>query len=1433
MALRDLFEIAENPKNYSAVRIRIATSDEVTSWSNGEVRTSETINYRTFKPERDGLFCGKIFGPVHDYECICGKYKRMKHRGITCEKCGVEVIESKVRRDRMGNIKLACPVSHVWFLKGVPSRIATILDMMLRDLERVLYFDAYIVLDPGDSDLEPLELVEEDQYRELEENHPDLKLGMGAEAVQTLLRRIDLEELENQLQIEMREVNSETRRKRISKRLNVISSLLKSGNAVDSMIIDNLPVLPPELRPLVPLEGGRFATSDLNDLYRRVIHRNNRLKRLIELRAPGIIVKNEKRMLQESVDALFDNGRRGRPMVGSNKRPLKSISDMLKGKQGRFRQNLLGKRVDYSGRTVIVVGPELKLHQCGLPKKMALELFKPFIFHKLIDYQEIHTIKNAKKVLEENPPEVWAILEEVVREHPVLLNRAPTLHRLGIQAFEPILIEGKAIQLHPLVCTAFNADFDGDQMAVHVPLSVEAQLESKILMMSTNNVLSPANGKPVMTPTQDMVLGLYWITRAREGAMGEGKIFSNREEVQTAFDHGRVDLHAKIKVRLETNNINPTDPQNQTADNGRPLVESTVGRVLLSMVVPEEVPFESVNMHLKKKHMAELVDESFRKAGSIKTVKMLDDLKNMGYAYATKAGFSIGMDDMVIPKEKESQLNKAQSEVNTINMQHQDGLITDGERYNQVIDIWARTTEKIAEKMSAGLSDEIIDEEGVHKVNSIFMMADSGARGSNQQMKQLAGMRGLMAKPSGEIIETPIHANFREGLNVLEYFISTHGARKGLADTALKTANSGYLTRRLVDVSQDSVVLEEDCGTLDGIEMTALIESGEIIEPLGDRILGRVLLEDVIDPDSEYEILIPAGTLINETERDAIENSRIEKVQIRSPLTCMTEKGVCRLCYGRDLCHGGLVNLGETVGVIAAQSIGEPGTQLTMRTFHIGGTASRSVEQNKWEASFSGVLRFDDLKEVKNREGNIVILGRRGEAVIVEGDKTIKPKALGDLENERERERRPLPMGATLIKQEGEFVEQGELIAEWDPFSIPIITDVSGTVEFKDISEGETFKEQVDEVSGVSRKVIHESQSMEQRPLIAICDKKKKTIIRENGTPTEFALPIKSELMVENGIGVHAGDVLAKIPRELARNKDITGGLPRVAELFEARVPKDQAIITEIDGIVEFDADVKKKQRIRIRPEDGKGDSKEYLIPRGRHITVHMGEYVRAGDPLIDGSPNPHDILAVKGSKALQKYLVDEVQQVYRLQGVGINDKHIEVIVRQMLRKAYVEDPGDSSLLIGQEISRSELNRINRELVAEGKRPARSKPKLLGITKASLGTDSFISAASFQDTTKVLTDASLAGKHDTFRGLKENVILGRLIPAGTGFDAFENVDYELADGVIDPEALRRAADEAARATMERELAETGEYTNPEYLVAEEKETALLKLQLSS
>ena len=1174
--------------------------------------------------------------------------------------------------------------------------------------------------------------------------------------------------LNTSLRKEIREVTSETRRKRIHKRLNLVSALVDSGNTASSMIIENLPVLPPELRPLVPLEGGRFATSDLNDLYRRVIHRNNRLKRLMELRAPGIIVKNEKRMLQESVDALFDNGRRGRPMVGSNKRPLKSLSDMLKGKQGRFRQNLLGKRVDYSGRTVIVVGPDLKLHQCGLPKKMALELFKPFIFHRLIDYQEVHTIKNAKKKLEENDPRVWAILEEVVKEHPILLNRAPTLHRLGIQAFEPVLIEGKAIQLHPLVCTAFNADFDGDQMAVHIPLSVEAQLESKILMLSTNNVLSPANGKPLMSPTQDMVLGLYWITRERSEMKGEGKIFSSKADVSSAYDHGQVDLHAKIKVRI-----------------GRDVLETTVGRSLLSQVIPDEVPFKMINRHLKKKQMIELIDTAYRKAGSVKTVTMLDELKRIGYQYATEAGFSISMDDMVIPEEKSTLLLQAQNKVNEINSQHQDGLITDGERYNQVIDIWARTTERIAEKMSDGLTREIEDDSGNMKVNSIFMMADSGARGSKQQMKQLAGMRGLMAKPSGEIIETPIHANFREGLNVLEYFISTHGARKGLADTALKTANSGYLTRRLVDVAQDAVVLENDCGTLDGIEITALIESGEIIEQLGDRILGRVLLEDLIDPDNENEVLVEAGGEITESVKEIIDNSRIEKVKIRSVFTCATVRGVCKLCYGRDLSRGKLVTLGETVGVIAAQSIGEPGTQLTMRTFHIGGTASRLAEQNTWEAKFSGKLRFDELKEVQDARGNWVVLGRRGEAIIVD-------------EHGRDLERRPLPIGTTIRHALGSEVKQGEMIAEWDPFSIPILTDVSGYVQYRDIFEGETFKEQVDEVSGVSRKVIQESGNLERRPVMVICDENGQTVMRDNDTPAEFALPVKAELVVVDGKVVHAGDILAKIPRELAKNKDITGGLPRVAELFEARIPKDQGIISEIDGIVEFDTDIKKKQRIRIRPEDEKGEVKEYLIPRGRHVTVHMGEYVRAGDPLIDGSANPHDILAVKGTKALQKYLVDEIQQVYRLQGVGINDKHIEVIVRQMLRQVSVEDPGDSSFLIGQEVMRTEFDQVNRQLLTEGRNPARSKPKLLGITKSSLSTDSFISAASFQETTKVLTDAALAGKYDTFRGLKENVILGRLIPAGTGYGDFAESDYEL-NGAIDPEELMRQRKEELEA----------------------------------
>lgn len=1347
--LKSLFELTTDPKDYTAVRINIATNDDVMSWTHGEVKTSETINYRTFKPERDGLFCAKIFGPIHDYECNCGKYKRMKHRGITCEKCGVEVIQSKVRRERMGHIKLASPVSHVWFLKGVPSRIGTLLDMTLRDLERVLYFDSYIVLDPGTSGLKGKEIVEEDKYKELMEQFPDLELGMGAEAIYVLLQRIDPVELSENLHQELKESGSEARRKRIIKRLNITNALKSSGNAPDSMILNILPILPPELRPLVPLEGGRFATSDLNDLYRRVIHRNNRLKRLIELRAPNIIIKNEKRMLQESVDALFDNGRRGRPIMGTNKRPLKSLSDMLKGKQGRFRQNLLGKRVDYSGRTVIVVGPELKLHQCGLPKKMALELFKPFIYHKLIDGNEIPTIKMAKRKLEEGSPEVWEVLEEVIIDHPVMLNRAPTLHRLGIQSFEPILIEGKAIQLHPLVCTAFNADFDGDQMAVHVPLSVEAQLETKILMMATNNILSPANGKPMMTPNQDMVLGLYWITREQEGMLGEGKFFSNPEEVTVAYDHKKVDLHAKIKVRMRGE-----------------LIETTVGRVILSFVIPEEVPFFLVNRHLNKKQLGELVDIAYRRAGSVKTVEMLDALKKLGYTFATNAGFSIGMDDMVIPSQKVTLLNEAQQRVNKINSQYQDGLITDGERYNQVIDIWARVTEKIAEEMLTGLTQEVVNADGTRKVNSIFMMADSGARGSAQQMKQLAGMRGLMAKPSGEIIENPITANFREGLDVLQYFISTHGARKGLADTALKTANSGYLTRRLVDVAQDCVVMEEDCGTLDGIDITALIESGEIIEPLSERILGRIVLEDVLDPDDENHVILKTDEEVTEEIVQQIEQAGIETLKIRSVLTCMTERGICQKCYGRDLARGTLINLGEAVGVIAAQSIGEPGTQLTMRTFHIGGTASRRAEQNIWDAKFSGIVRFKELKEVKNAQGAWTVLGRRGEVAIVD-------------ENGREKERHPLPMGAILKIGEGEKVKQGDQIAEWDPFSVPILTDVSGSVRFNDIIEGQTVKEQVDEATGLARHVIQESPEPDMHPQISLRDSAGRVIKNTNGGPAVYSLPVKAELVVEDGQEVHAGDILAKIPRELAKNKDITGGLPRIAELFEARIPKDQAIISEIDGIVNFGKDVKKKQRIVIQPEDEKGESREYLIPRGKHITVHEGEYVRAGDSLIDGSPNPHDILAVKGIKELQKYLVDEVQEVYRLQGVGINDKHIEVIVRQMLKQVFIQDSGDSTFLVGEVVSRIRFNQKNQELIANGMNPARSRPVLLGITKAALSTDSFISAASFQETTKVLTDTALGGKYDTFRGLKENVILGRLVPAGTGYDAFKNVNYNL------------------------------------------------------
>ncbi|MCZ6532299.1 MAG: DNA-directed RNA polymerase subunit beta' [SAR324 cluster bacterium] len=1340
--------------DYSAVQIRIASSEEILSWSHGEVKSSETINYRTFKPERDGLFCAKIFGPIHDYECNCGKYKRMKHRGITCEKCGVEVIQSKVRRERLGHIKLASPVSHVWFLKGVPSRIGNLLDMTLRDLERVLYFDAYIVLDPGSSPLAVMELLEEDPYREMADTFPDLRVGMGAEAIRELLSGLEMDELSQSLFTEMREVGSEAKRKKVTKRLKIVEAFRKSENDPSSMILDVIPVLSPELRPLVPLEGGRFATSDLNDLYRRVIHRNNRLKRLIDLRAPELIVRNEKRMLQEAVDALFDNGRRGRPIMGTNKRPLKSLSDMLKGKQGRFRQNLLGKRVDYSGRTVIVVGPELKLNQCGLPKVMALELFKPFIFHLLMERYEVPTIKVAKKLLEEGQPEVWEVLDEVIVDHPVLLNRAPTLHRLGIQAFEPVLIEGKAIQLHPLVCTAFNADFDGDQMAVHVPLSVEAQLEAKVLMMSTNNILSPANGKPIMTPTQDMVLGLYWMTKESEGAGGQDKSFMCLDDLQLAHAHGKVDLHARIKLWQD-----------------KELVTTTVGRALLYTSVPNEVPFSYVNQLMKKKELGNLVDISYRLAGNVATVAMLDELKRLGFQHATQAGFSISINDMTIPEEKSKMLELAQQEVLEVRQQYVDGLITEGERYNKVIDIWARLTDQVADAMLSKLAEQGGDT--AEKVNPIFVMADSGARGSTQQMKQLAGMRGLMAKPSGEIIETPITANFREGLSVLQYFISTHGARKGLADTALKTANSGYLTRRLVDVAQDGVITAYDCGTMDGIEMTALIEAGEIIETLGDRVLGRVTLEEVLDTYRK-ETIVKAGDEIDEDKVDAIESAGIEKVRIRSVLTCTMEHGVCVLCYGRDLARGRMVSKGEAVGVIAAQSIGEPGTQLTMRTFHIGGAASQRIEISKWEVKFSGTVDYSSARVVKNREGNWTIMNRKAEACVIDS-------------NGREIETRSLPVGAVLLVENGAVVKRGQELAQWDPYAMPILSDVAGSVKFADIVEGITMREQLDKETGLSRRVILEPAESDSRPEISIRDKNGRIIkIPETNQPARFFLPAKAELMVEDGQQIDAGSILARIPREILRNRDITGGLPRVAELFEARLPKDPSIISEIDGVVSFGKDVKRKQKVIVTPDHG--ESKEYLIPRGKHIIVHEGDYIKAGEPIVDGPANPHDILAVLGTKELQKYLVDEVQEVYRLQGVGINDKHVEVIVRQMLKQVKIVDPGGTNFLISEHVSRHAFDQINQEAMEADKPVATAKPILQGITKAALSTDSFISAASFQETTKVLTEAAINGKSDSFRGLKENVILGRLIPTGTGFEEFHNVTYEIPEELLEAEA---------------------------------------------
>jgi DNA-directed RNA polymerase subunit beta' len=1383
----NFFEKPKDPRSFSAIRIMLASPDKIREWSHGEVKKPETINYRTFKPERDGLFCAKIFGPVKDYECNCGKYKRMKHRGVVCEKCGVEVIQSKVRRERMGHISLATPVAHIWFLKSLPSRIGNLLDIPLKELEKVLYCEAYIVIDPKESGLTQGELLTEDRYGKLLDEIGDTAFdaGMGAEAILQLLNKLKIVELAERLRTEMREVTSEAKRKKISKRLKVVEAFRESGNKPEWMMLTVIPVIPPDLRPLVPLDGGRFATSDLNDLYRRVINRNNRLKRLQELNAPEIIIRNEKRMLQEAVDALFDNGRRGKTITGPNKRPLKSLSDMLKGKQGRFRQNLLGKRVDYSGRSVIVIGPELKLHQCGLPKKMALELFTPFIYNKLEERGLVTTIKSAKKLVEKERPEVWDILEEVIKEHPVLLNRAPTLHRLGIQAFEPVLTEGKAIQLHPLVCAAFNADFDGDQMAVHVPLSIEAQMEARVLMMSTNNILSPANGKPIIVPSQDIVLGLYHLTRERPFAKGDYRedkkgrpvrgVFASIDEIRMAYDHGEIHLQAAIKLRM-----------------GKELVSTTVGRSLLFEVCPDGITFEAVNRVMGKKQLAELIDLVYRERGQKATVLLADALRTTGYQYATKAGISICLDDMVIPPSKEHLLDGAKKEVAEIEDQYTEGLITDGERYNKVVDIWAQVAEAIAKDMMKEIStDDFKDPEtGAHKkapsFNSIYVMADSGARGSQQQMRQLAGMRGLMAKPSGEIIETPITTNFREGLTVLQYFTSTHGARKGLADTALKTANSGYLTRRLVDVSQDTIISEFDCGTRQGAEMMPLIEGGEIIERLGDRILGRVVLEDIVDPYTG-EVLTPANQEITEDHVKLIENAGIDRVKIRSVLTCETRRGICTLCYGRDLARGQMVNIGEAVGVIAAQSIGEPGTQLTMRTFHIGGVGQIRTEQSSLEARNEGTVRWHGVQAVKQRE-HWIVMNRQGEVTLVD-------------EIGRERERYGLQYGAKLLVSDGGRVKGGQLLAEWDPFSMPIVTEVAGVVKYGDIVDGVTMQETLDEVTGLSRKTIIESKDADSRPRVTIKDADGNTVkLTTSDNEARYFLPVGANVTVNDGDTIEAGDVIAKIPRETTKTKDITGGLPRVAELFEARKPKDHAVISEIDGIVHFGKDTKGKRKVVIVPDIG--DPSEYLIPKGKHLSVREGDRVRSGEALMDGPANPHDILKVLGERALAKYMVDEIQEVYRLQGVRINDKHIEVIVRQMLRRVTVTDPGDTNFLVDEQVEKHIFEEENERVIAAGGQPAKGEALLLGITKASLSTESFISASSFQETTKVLTEASINGRVDYLRGLKENVIMGRLIPAGTGLGAYKRL-------TVDVEAPIDEAPVADELGGDESLAETG------------------------
>jgi len=1346
-SLKDFYSFFTKPKDpvaFDSVKIMLASPEKIREWSYGEVKKPETINYRTFKPERDGLFCAKIFGPTKDYECNCGKYKRMKHRGVVCEKCGVEVIQSKVRRERMGHIELAAPVAHIWFLRSLPSKIGNLLDLTMRELEKILYFDAFIVTDPGETPLKRAELLTEEQYRQAVQKHGSgFKAGIGAEAIKELLMALDLEQLGQELRVEMAETHSVAKRKKLVKRLKVIEAFRESENRPEWTIMEVVPVLPPDLRPLVPLDGGRFATSDLNDLYRRVINRNNRLKRLMELNAPDIIIRNEKRMLQEAVDVLFDNGRRGKTITGANKRPLKSLSDMLKGKQGRFRQNLLGKRVDYSGRTVIVVGPNLRLHQCGLPKKMALELFKPFIYNKLEEKGYVNTIKAAKKLVEKETPEVWDTLDEVVREFPIMLNRAPTLHRLGIQAFEPILIEGKAIQLHPLVCTAFNADFDGDQMAVHVPLSIEAQTEARVLMMSTNNILSPAHGGPIITPSQDIVLGIYYMTREKPLAKGDGRFFANPGEVRRAYDADQVALHARVKVRMKGERV-----------------DTTVGRILLAEILPEEIPFALVNQVMNKKALLGLIDHCYRSAGVKATVLLADRLKDLGYAFATRSGLSMAIKDMVTPHRKPAIVEEAFNQMREIEQQYSEGLITEGEKYNKVVDIWSMATEEVAAEMMEEIATSTIttptgETREMPSFNAIFMMADSGARGSKDQMRQLSGMRGLMAKPSGEIIETPITANFREGLTVLQYFISTHGARKGLADTALKTANSGYLTRRLVDVSQDVIITEDDCGTVDGIEVEALLEAGEIIQRLSERILGRIAQEDIADPVTG-EVLVATGEQIDERNVGLIEDAGIEKVPIRSVLTCRSRQGVCAKCYGRDLAHGKMVDKGEAIGIIAAQSIGEPGTQLTMRTFHIGGTASRRVEQSSVSNRYPGMIRFVNLHTVRNLDGDLVAMNRNGEISIVS-------------ETGRERERSVIIYGAKLKIQDGQQVEPGIVLAEWDPYTTPILTDVEGTVKFGDIGEGQTMQVKLDPVTGKSSKVIVEYRDADVRPRISIKNEKGKTA-RVGDGHARYHMPVGAIVMVSEGDRVFPGNVLARIPRETTKTKDITGGLPRVAELFEVRKPKEQAVITEIDGMVHFGKDTKGKRKVVVEPDVG--EPRDYLIPKGKHISVHESDYVRAGEALMDGTRNPHDVLSVKGEKELAKYLVDEVQQVYRLQGVKINDKHIEVIVRQMLKRVKISEPGDSDFLAGEHVEKLIFEELNQNLVEQGLRPAAAEPLLLGITKASLSTQSFISAASFQETTKVLTDAATAGKVDFLRGLKENVIMGRLIPAGTGMKRY-------------------------------------------------------------